>query len=103
MREGADLCRSGGGGLEFLPEQECCGAIEVPEGPSCPLLHLLSSCALIQLHCCLVVWSKKAGQGPWHQAYGLALMRAQMSSNDGLIGLMCEVGLVPKGGPHVET
>lgn len=74
------------------------------------LVHFYTSCPAVPSSSCTVVWlcgqrrqAKKAGQGPWHQAYGLALMRAQMSSNDGLIGLMCEVGLVPKGGPHVET
>lgn len=68
---------------------------------SCPSVFLLSSCAFIQLCTCLVVRSQKAGQWPWHRAHGLAPVGAQMSSNDGLIGLMCEMCLVPKWGPHV--
>lgn len=84
------------GSLGFLPEQGCCGAVE---GSCRPLVQLCPHPATLLSGCVI----KKAGQGPWHQAYGLALIGAQVSLKDGLVGLMCEKGLAPKGRPRVET
>lgn len=87
-------------GLELLPEQACCGAVERSQRPR--VLLCPSPVAPFLLVC-----SQKAGQGPWHHTHGPAPVRARvsLSHHRGLMSLVpkCEMSLVPKWGPHVET